>query len=62
MLLVGNEGEGLRPFLKKLAKFCVSLEKGSGTDSLVDSLNVSFFFFFSFPRLRCNHLVILGNC
>jgi len=44
VLLVGNEGEGLRPFLKKLAKFCVSLEKGSGTHSSVDSLNVSFFF------------------
>ncbi|KAG0641200.1 Alpha/beta knot methyltransferase [Tuber brumale] len=41
VLLVGNEGEGLRPPLKKLAKFCVSLVKGSGTDSLVDSLNVS---------------------
>ncbi|PUU74973.1 Alpha/beta knot methyltransferase [Tuber borchii] len=41
VLLVGSEGEGLRPFLKKLAKFCVSLDKGSGTDSLVDSLNVS---------------------
>lgn len=45
MLLVGSEGEGLRPLLKKLVKFCVSLDKGSGTDSLVDSLNVSFFFF-----------------
>ncbi|RPA98612.1 hypothetical protein L873DRAFT_1844117 [Choiromyces venosus 120613-1] len=41
MLLMGSEGEGLRPFLKKLSKFCVSLDKGPGADSLVDSLNVS---------------------
>ncbi|CUS08238.1 unnamed protein product, partial [Tuber aestivum] len=39
VLLVGNEGDGLRPLLKKLAKFCVSLGKGSGAGGLVDSLN-----------------------
>ena len=58
MLLVGSEGEGLRPFLKKLAKFCVSLDKGSGTDNLVDSLNVSFPPFFSFSFLDYGVIIL----
>lgn len=39
-LVLGSEGEGLRPFLKKLMKYCVSLDKGPGTEAVVDSLNV----------------------
>lgn len=58
VLLVGSEGEGLRPFLKKLAKFCVSLDKGSGTDNLVDSLNVSFPPFFSFSFLDYGVIIL----
>lgn len=41
VLVLGSEGEGLRPFLKKHVQYCVSLDKGPGTDALVDSLNVS---------------------
>lgn len=39
-LVLGSEGEGLRPFLKKFVKYCVSLDKGPGTEAIVDSLNV----------------------
>ncbi|KAL0639324.1 hypothetical protein Q9L58_001550 [Maublancomyces gigas] len=41
VLILGSEGDGLRPFLKKHVQYCVSLDKGPGTDALVDSLNVS---------------------
>lgn len=41
LLVLGGEGEGVRSFLKKHVAFCVSLDKGPGTDAVVDSLNVS---------------------
>jgi len=40
VLMMGNEGEGLRPFLQKQADFTVSIA-GARSDGLIDSLNVS---------------------
>lgn len=40
VLVLGGEGEGLRPLLRKCAGRCVSLERAPGTDRIVDSLNV----------------------
>jgi len=40
VLMMGNEGEGLRPFLQKQADFSVSIA-GARSDGLIDSLNVS---------------------
>ncbi|KAK5937619.1 hypothetical protein PMZ80_010239 [Knufia obscura] len=40
VLMMGNEGEGLRPHMQKQADRTVSIS-GAGADKLVDSLNVS---------------------
>ena len=38
--ILGQEGDGLRPFLAKMANYKVGIKRGMGTDSVVDSLNV----------------------
>ncbi|KAF8420839.1 Alpha/beta knot methyltransferase [Tirmania nivea] len=40
-LILGQEGEGLRPWLAKQANYQVGIAKGGDTDPMVDSLNVS---------------------
>lgn len=40
-LILGQEGEGLRPWLAKQADYKVGIARGEDTDPLVDSLNVS---------------------
>lgn len=38
--ILGQEGDGLRPFLAKMADYKVGIKRAMGTDSVVDSLNV----------------------
>ncbi|RPB23637.1 hypothetical protein L211DRAFT_786478 [Terfezia boudieri ATCC MYA-4762] len=40
-LILGQEGDGLRPWLAKQANYQVGIAKGDDTDPMVDSLNVS---------------------
>ena len=54
--ILGHEGDGLRPFLAKMANYRVGIKRGIGTDSVVDSLNVVSRYPFKYSLLLANDL------